>query len=230
MTKKEKLALENTQTDDSLKPGKEDGSGDDVQVTGGAPAQKPAKKTVEVDEGLLRELINSNKEMAGKLDKLESNAAATNQNGIQVRRKVKDFDYNVRIWDNKVVVAFENVGKPNRPLYVYSVYNSQTRQNEQFINLVLEDGSIVKNVDYLTFLRDAERVKARKISQVEHEDVKEYGMIPKKEMAENGYGMFETMVLVPVEVVSKTYTFTVKLPEKEWDGREIEIASEWVNI
>lgn len=213
------------------KAGKED---ENVETTGETvptiPPAKPTEKKVEVSESLLRELIESNKELQSKVDKLDSNAVATGPNGLQVRRKTKDFDYTLRLWGDKIVTGFANMGNENRPLYVYNIYNKETRAQEQFVNLLLEDGSIEEKVPYIDFLRDAERVVARKVSQVEHEDIQEYGMIPRKEMAENGYGMFETMVLVPVEVTTKTYTMTLKLPEKGYDGREVVINSKWVNI
>lgn len=217
-----------------IEPGSEDNTnegGSSSPEAGESTVKAPSGKgkKIEVDEGLLRELIESNKLLQGKVDKLDSNAVATGPNGIQVRRKVKDFDYTIRVWEGKIVLGYENMGNDKRPLYVYNIYNKDTRQQEQFVNLILEGEEKAQKVDYITFLRDAERLKARKISQVEHEDVKEYGMIPKKEMAENGYGMFETMVLVPVEVTTKTYTFRLKLSE-DYDGREIEINSKWVNM
>ena len=226
MTKAEKEAL--AKKNEGLTPGTETGAV--ATPTPPEPTKPVAGKKIEVDEALLRELIQSNKELQGKVDKLDSNAVATGPNGIQVRRKTKDFDYTLRMWNNQFVTAYANMGSENRPLYVYNIYNKDTRAQEQFVNLVLEDGSTEEKVSYIDFLRDAERVKARKVSQVEHEETKEYGMIPKKEMAENGYGMFETMVLVPVEVTTKTYTMTLKLPEKEFNGREIVINSKWLNM
>lgn len=231
--KKARLALEQSGGgEDDLRPGPEETEEDDEDVTPreGSPVGKKTGKKIEVDEGLLRELIESNRLLQGKVDKLDSNAVATGPNGLQVRRKTKDFDYTLRIWDNQIVTGFENMGSENRPLYVYNVYNKETRAQEQFVDLLLEDKTKVEKVPYIDFLRDAERVKARRVSQVEHEDIQEYGMIPKKEMAENGYGMFETMVLVPVEVTTKTYTMTLKLPEKEYEGREVVINSKWVNM
>lgn len=206
-----------------IKAGEDDGS---LKEPGLTPNSKPASKKIEVDEGLLRELIASNKLLQDKVDKLDSNAVATNPNGIQVRRKIKESDFKLRKWEDKLVLGLENVGNEKRPLYVYNIYDEATRKDVQYCNLLLEGNEKPVKVDWLRFLRDAEIVIARKVSQVEHEDVKEYGMIPKKEMAENGYGMFETMVMVPVEVISKTFTFILKLE----DGREISVGSQWVNM
>lgn len=189
-------------------------------------------KKIEIDADLLRELIDSNKDLKRTVDQLSSNAVAQSPS-LQVRRKTRDFDYNLRKWDGKIVLGFANKGTEKRPLTVYKVYNKEIRKEEEFIDIILNEGngktSIVEKIDYITFLRDAEKVKARMISKVEHEDIKEYGMIPKKEMAENGYGMYETMVLVPVEVVTKTYTMKLKLPEDE-GGDEIEVESQWLNL
>lgn len=235
--KKKRLAEE--ADEDTLQPGVEDTDDTEEESEPEASTFTPSKsatakvvpgKKIEVDEGMLRELIESNRELTARVEKLDSNAVATGPNGLQVRRKTKEFDYTLRIWDDKVVTGFENMGNDARPLHVYNVYNKETRAQEQFVNLILEDKTTVEKVPYIDFLRDAERVKARKVSQVEHEEIEEYGMIPKKEMAENGYGMFETMVLVPVEVTTKTYTMTLKLPEKGYDGREVVINSKWLNM
>lgn len=220
-----------TATNKELKPGAEGGAKVDNKVDNnaelGAKVVKGPKK-IEVNEDTLRELIESNKLLQATVDSLGSNAVAQSP-GLQVRRKTRDFDYKLRKWGEDIVIGFANKGTEKRPLYIYSLYNDVTRLQEQFVDLILKGGKKVNKVDYITFLRDAEIVKARMISKVEHEDIKEYGMIPKKEMAENGYGMYETMVLVPVEVVSKSYTMTLQLPEDE-GGEQLEISSEWLNL
>lgn len=218
---------------------KEVKAGEEVKDDKGAipTGDKPEKKKViEVDEGLLRELIQANKDsqktiadLQSTVNLLGSNAVATNPNGIQVRKKVREFDYKLRKWDGKIVTSFENMGSDKRPLYVYDIYDQDARKMVQYVNLILDGGKEPVKVDYVTFLRDAEIVVARKLSQVEHEEVTEHGLIPKKEMAENGYGMYETMVMVPVEVTSKSYTVTLKLPEDE-GGREITINDRWLNM
>lgn len=211
---------------------KEVKAGEEVKDDKGAipTGDKPEKsKLIEVDAGLLRELIESNKILQKTVDQLGSNAVATNPNGIQVRKKVREFDYKLRKWNGKIVTSFENMGSDKRPLYVYDIYDQDARKMVQYVNLILDGGKEPVKVDYITFLRDAEIVVARKLSQVEHEEVTEHGLIPKKEMAENGYGMYETMVMVPVEVTSKSYTVTLMLPEDE-GGREITINDRWLNM
>lgn len=218
--------------EDELDEDTEDEEEEEKVIKGKAKGKaKDSEETVEVSAGLLRELIESNKLLQSKVDKLDSNAVAQSP-AMQVRRKTREFNYKVRLWDNKVVLGFDNVGTEKRPLFVYNIYNQADRKDEQFIDLILKDGdskTVVKKIQYMNFLKDAHQVTCKFISKKEIEDIKEYGMIPKKEMAENGYGMFETMVLVPVEVVTKSYEMTLQLPEDE-GGEQVVINSQWLNM
>lgn len=186
------------------------------------PKEEKGGKKIEVDEGLLRELIKSNKLLQDKVDKLDSNAVATGPNGVQIRRKTNVYDFTMRKWDGHIFIAYENVGTEKRPLYVYNIYDEKERKNVQYANLILQGVDKPVKVDYITFLRDAERFKVRKVSEVKKSDTQEFGYLPKKEMAENGYGMFETMVMVPVEVTTDHFTYVVQLPEDE-GGKEMTV-------
>ncbi len=210
----------------TIKAGAEDNGEEIVKPT---TVQVPKEKTIEVSEATLRKLIASNEKLTQQVDALNSNAVSTQaNNGMVVRRKVKESDIRLRKWDNKYVIGLENIGTEKRPIYIYDIMDKETRRAVQYVNLILEDGSKVEKVDYIYFLRDAENVpNCRVVEKVEHEEVKEYGMIPKKDMAENGYGMFETMVLVPVEVTTKTYTFKIKVADRD---ELLEVNSQWANL
>ncbi len=191
--------------------------------------ESPKEKKIEISEAVLRELIDSNKTLKIQVDALNSNAVATNQNnGMVVRKKTNDMNIKLRKWNNVFVVGFENVGRENRPVYIYDIIDPTTRKAVQTVNLLLADGEKVTGIDYLEFLREAEVVENLKVVKKEKiEDVKEFGMIPKKDFAQNGYGMFETMVLVPVEVITEKFNFEVELPDNEGT---LKISSEWVNM
>lgn len=198
---------------------------DELEVS--APAT-PKAKTIEVSEETLRKLIDSNEKMSSKIEALESNAVATQPtNGMVIRKKTTESDIKVRKWNDKYVVGMVNIGNEKRPRYVYDIIDKETKRAIQYCNLILEDGEIVEGVVDIDFRRDAETEIARVVSKVEHEDVKEYGYISKKDMAENGYGMFETMVLVPVEVTEKSWTYKVKVPDRE---DLLEVNSQWANM
>jgi hypothetical protein len=208
--------------DEKIKAGKGTGATGTAPTPPIEPKEPKGDKKIEVSEGLLRKLIASNKELQNKVDKLDSNAVATGPNGVQVRRKATVFKPTMSKWDGHIFLAYENMGTEKRPLYVYNVYDEKERKNIQYVNLILDGVDKPVKVDYLTFLRDRERIIVTKISESKKQDVKEDGYIPKKEMAENGYGMFETMVMVPVEVTTDHFTYVVKLPEDE-GGKELEV-------
>lgn len=196
------------------------------QKTNTAEAVKE-KAVVEVDKGLLQELIESNRrlqdsnmKLEGMVDQLNANAVATSpQNNTTVMRRNKDYFLNMRRWDGKYFLGYENVGTEKRPLYIYSEYNSQTRESVQFCNVILDGEDKPIKMEYVRFMRDSEIIKVKQLSKSEREEVVVQGSVQKKDFAENGYGMFETMVTVPMEVIYKKYTYKVLLE----DGRELEI-------
>lgn len=192
---------------------------------------EPKSDKIEVSREMLMELIESNKEMKKSIEVLNANASATSgmgNNGPMVLRKNRDIKLHLLKWNDQYFLGYQNMGRENKPLYVYKEYNAQTRENVEFVNVILEGSPEPIKMEYVTFLREAERVEVLKVSQVERETVIEQGMVYKKDFAENGYGMFETMVQVPVEIISKEYTYTVKLPAED-GGRELVIDGKWVN-
>lgn len=200
---------------------------EEVKKTEEATNKAEKAEKVEVDAGLLKELIESNRrlqesnsKLEGMVDQLNANAVATSpQNNTTVMRRNKDYFLNMRMWEGKYFLGYENVGTEKRPLYIYSEYNPQTRESVQYCNIILDGVEKPIKVEYVRFVRDSEIVKVKQLSKSEHEEVVVQGSVQKKDFAENGYGMFETMVTVPMEVIYKKYTYKVLLE----DGRELEI-------
>lgn len=179
--------------------------------------QEALGRKVEIEEGLLKELLQNNKDMQKQLDVLSANAAATSQGMPLIKRKKETF-VKMRKWQDKYVLAWENVGKAEKPRYVYSEFNPQTRESIDYINLMLEGEKESLKLNYIEFLRESETIFVKVKARKELEDtVITQGMVQKKDFAENGYGMFETQVQVPVEVIIKNFAFEVVLE----DGREI---------
>lgn len=80
-------------------------------------------------------------------------------------------------------------------------------------------------LDYLDYLQNSEPVFVKLLRKVEEEEeVINQGRVFKKDFVENGYGMFETTVQVPVEVVIPHYKYVVELEE----GGELEISDRFV--
>lgn len=198
-------------------------------TTGKKDAAENGEKKIEVSETLLRELIAQNKDLTTKVDILTSNAAANSSfnnspNNLMMVRKNKDTFLKLRKWNDKFVLGYENKGTEKRPLYVYNEYNVNTRENVQFCNIILEGEETPIKLEYVTFRRDAETIFVKKVSQKEDEKVTVQGYVHKKDFNDSGYGMFETMVQVPVEVIEKVYTYTVETE----DGRQFDIEGQFI--
>jgi len=190
-----------------------------------APKVETGENKIEVSESVLKDLIASNKDYQARIDKLESNAVATNGgisafNNPMMMKKNKETFIRMKKWDDKYCIGYENVGKPNKPIYVYNEYNPQTREMVQFCNVIIEGEEKPLKLEYIVFLREAESVLVKMKQKIELEDkITNQGMVYKKDFAENGYGMFETMMQVPVDIIEKQYKYVVELE----DGRALEI-------
>jgi len=196
-----------------------------------APVVKEKKETVEVDTETLKELIEQNKRLQADVIDLQKNAVVQNPNQSNfnnptlVKTNKKETFLKMRKWNDKYFIGFENVGKPHKPVFIYSEYNPQTRESVQFCNVILEGEPKPIKLEYVEFLRESEKVLVKMIKKIELEDkVTNQGYVQKKDFAENGYGMFETMVQVPVEVIEKQYAYIVEVE----DGRELEITQECI--
>lgn len=203
---------------------------DEIKDTVDTEEVKKTVKKIEVDEALLRELIESNSKLQesnsrlqGMVDQLGSNAVATNPFQSVTRRNKEEF-LQIRKFNDKYFLGYVNMGKPEKPLYIYKEYNPQTRENVEFCNIILDGEKEPLKIEYTTFIRESVLVFVKKKAERVEEEIVTQGVVQKKDFAENGYGMFETMVQVPVEVIYKKKTFTVELE----DGRELEVKEEFI--
>lgn len=191
------------------------------------PEPKVKNDKIEVDADTLKELINQNKKFQQDIIDLQKNAVAQNPNqGMELMKTAKkETLLKMRKWQDKYFIGFVNKGKENKPLYIYSEYNPQTREQVQFCDVILDGEKEPVKLEYVEFLREAEKVLVKMKKKIELEDkITRQGFVQKKDFADNGYGMFETMVQVPIDVVEKQYAFVVELE----DGRELEISQECI--
>ena len=178
-------------------------------------AEKVQAETVEVSRDLLEQLIASNKEAQKRIDILESNAVSTAPGQPTRVKKNKETYVKMRKYNGDFVIGWENVGKEDRPRYVYSEFNPTTRESVDFINLITKESAKPIKTPYVDYLRDSESVFVKQISKKEEEEVLTQGQVYKKDFVENGYGMIETTMLVPVEVITRSCTFIVDIGEGE---------------
>ena len=214
---------------EDIKPGK----GAPAEETNTAPVEPTTKKTnsIPVDRDQLAQILRENEEIKLQIAQLQSNAVSTQQGGnpMVVRTKKKETLVKLRRWDNKYVVEWENVGTEKKPVYVYNEYNPQTRDNIQFINVIMLDnkGEKMKPVklEYLRYLQESEPVFVKLLQKIEEDpEIVIQGMVYKKDFVENGYGMFETTVQVPVEVITQRFSLKVQLE----DGQELTVSERFV--
>jgi hypothetical protein len=203
----------------------------DTPKSAGVSTPKVEKNTISVDADTLKALIKQNEDFKLAISDLQKNAVAQNpnqsafNNPTLMKTGKKETLLKMRKWNDKYFIGFENVGKPNKPLYIYNEYNPQTRENVQFCNIILDGEKAPLKLEYVEFLRESERVLVKMKRKIELEDkVTTQGYVQKKDFADNGYGMFETMVQVPVDVIEKQYAFEVELE----DGRVLEISQECI--
>jgi len=192
-----------------------------------APVKEVKTDKIEVDADTLKELINQNKKFQQDIIDLQKNAVAQNPNqGMELMKTAKkETLLKMRKWQDKYVIGFVNKGKDSKPLYVYNEYNPQTHEMVQFCDVILDGQKDPVKLEYVEFLRESERVLVKMKKKIELEDkITRQGFVQKKDFADNGYGMFETMVQVPVDVIEKQYAFVVELE----DGRELEVTQECI--
>lgn len=193
-------------------------------------ADKPKNNTVPVDRDQLAQILRDNEEFRVKIGQLESNAVSTQVgNPMMVSKKAKSVTKNLRKWDNKYVIGWVNKAtRPGKEEYVYFETNKDTKEREQFIDLILleEDGSTTTQKEkYLPYLQDSDRVTLKEIRSVRQDDeVIFHGVTYKKDFVENGYGMYETTVQVPMEETKQHYLFTLETE----DGKELTISDRFV--
>lgn len=192
-----------------------------------APKEKEVTNEIKVDKDVLKELIEQNKKFQQDIIDLQKNAVAQNPNqGMELFKTAKkETLLKMRKWQDKYFVGFANKGKDNKPLYIYNEYNPQTREMVQFCDVILDGEKEPVKLEYVEFLRESERVLVKMKKRIELEDkITRQGFVQKKDFADNGYGMFETTVQVPIDVIEKHYAYVVELE----DGRELEITQECI--
>ena len=192
------------------------------------PVGKQGKQVshIPVDREQLAQILRDNEEFRMKIDQLQSNAVSTQQGGPMIaRNKKKETFIKLRRWNDQIVVGWLNKStRPGRFLFVYRETDKDGDTSE-YIDILLKDTEKPIKLNYLEYLQESEPVFVKMLKRIEEEEeVINQGRVYKKDFVENGYGMFETTVLVPVEVVIPHYSFLLQLE----DGSELTISDRFV--
>ncbi len=190
--------------------------------------QAPKNNTVPVDREQLAQILRDNEEFRTQIAQLQSNAVSTQPGSpLMVRNKKKETLIKLRRWNDEIVVGWVNKAtRPGKFTYVYSETDEKTRETKQFIDVILQgkENKPLK-LEYLQYLQESDPVFVKMLEKiVGEEEIIDQGRVFKKDFVENGYGMFETTVQVPVEVVIPHASFRVQLE----DGEELTISDRFV--
>ncbi len=189
---------------------------------------KPKNNTVPVDREQLAQILRDNEEFRTQIAQLQSNAVSTQPGSpLMVRNKKKETLIKLRRWNDEIVIGWVNKAtRPGKFTYVYSETDERTRETKQFIDVILQgkENKPLK-LEYLQYLQESDPVFVKMLEKiVGEEEIIDQGRVFKKDFVENGYGMFETTVQVPVEVVIPHASFRVQLE----DGEELTISDRFV--
>jgi len=181
---------------------------------------KTKNNSVPVDRDQLAQILRDNETFRQQIDQLQSNAVTTQQGMIPAtaRSKKKESITKLKKWNDKYVVGHQNVGTAKRPVYVYSEYNQVSRESVMFINIILLNEKGVEEkplkVEYSRFILESVPELVKILEKIEGEPhVLTQGMTYKKDFVENGYGMMETTVQVPMDVTTNRYSYKVLLED-----------------
>jgi hypothetical protein len=183
------------------------------------------EEKVEVSKEVLEQLINANKTMIADIAELKKSASATsNPNNQRILKTPKSKEIGIREYNKKIVVGWENIGTEDAPEYVYSEYDEKKREFVQYINLFYHGEKKAEKTQYVQYLRNSRKVWFTVKKEVENSPlIQEQGFVQQKQLADNGYGMMLTDVIVPLEVITRSKTFVVDI-----GGEEVEIHEKFV--
>jgi hypothetical protein len=141
--------------------------------------------------------------------------------------KVEESTVTILLVEEKAVVDFVNKGTATTPFSIYEGPDPRDpKQRVPYVDLVLDDASIVKGVNYNEFLREAERVDCLIVKSDKKPWQKVAGDTTRKKVNYEKYNTTDTGIDVPLVVKGFKQLLTVRLP----DGREIELMEDYVNI
>jgi len=190
-----------------------------------ARAQVEEKAKVSIDADKLGRILNANEDMARRLGQLESNASLNSNTPTMRTKGTKEKLVKLRRWNGDLVIGWKNMGTEKKPLYIVSEYDKERRMNVEYRFVLLKNNpeKAIK-VENLVFLQESETVLCKETGLEKKEIVTTHGSVFKKDFVQNGYGMFETQVEVPLEVVEHELFHTVVLE----DGEEFTISGRFV--
>ena len=191
--------------------------------------KEEAKKTgkIEISKDVLDELLAVAKRshvLEDKVAELEKNAVAQDTRSPRILRTPKSKEIGIRKYAGKIVIGWEDKGTDGEELYVYEVFDEQRREFVQYINVYFLGEKKSTQIKYIDYFRKSVKTWFEVKEEKELEPIsQESGFVRVKEMADNGYGMMITDVMVPIENIIKRKSFVIVI-----EGQEIEIDEKFI--
>lgn len=187
---------------------------------------------VEISQDQLQALIDNQAKTEAELKRLAKENAEikglASEGGTKKLKEVSERYAEVRMLDGFAVIGFKNKGTERRPRYIYEKPDPlDPKKNVNYVDVILENGE-VKTIKHEEFLEDAERVKSLIVNIKEQPWEINQGQTRRKEV--DGYSLLELDYVVDLVVKGITRTYTLRLPEADFDGREVEIYEDYVNM
>lgn len=190
------------------------------------------EKTISIKETELKELLDSNREMAKNVKSLsdrvnELSGIAEPERATLLRKSVSDTKVRVTFLNGKPIVGFNNRGTENKPVYIYEKPDPNDPKNRiLYADVMLEGAEKPMTVQYIELMQEGEHVECLVKKTSVKEWAEEQGHVEAQEIKGDSYSPNKKGYDVPVGAVHKDITYTIELP----DERLIDIDAEYVNI
>lgn len=186
------------------------------------PAEtKPNKPEVNMSkfEKIVSNLIQENEllrknqeELLQKIEGINSSLSKPN-----IAKKIKEHFVRLSIYDGQIIVGFDGD--------FYNVWDEKRRTDVLMVDLILQDGKKIKEVDVMKMLNNGKFIEAKILERKKNEVSKSDGVVNKVEF-DGDYSMVAKDTLVELESIKINTIFVVELP----NGEKLEIDERYVNI
>lgn len=182
-------------------------------------------------KGLLasvKEISEQNKKILAENAELKSMMGEGGGNS-RILKRVTQRIVEVRLIDNKAVIGYMNKGTDTSPVYWYKMPNPRDpKEMVDMVDLVLEGSNTPYPVEMSIFRKESQRAKCKILNTKEKEWIENQGVVKKREIEE--YSSIELDFDVPLDVIHKTYLYTVEIPKEFGGPREVVVGESMVNI
>ena len=189
-----------------------------------AVSEEEVKALMEQMKGVLKQ----NEKILAENAELKTLMGGDNAGSARILRKVTNRTTEVRMVDGKVAIGYVNKGTDKSPSYWYEKPDPKDpRKMVDMVEVMFEDGKTLE-LQRSLFAKESQRVRCKVLKTDEKEWIENQGVVKKREVEE--YSSIELDFDVPLDVIHKSYWFTVEVPKEFGGPREVRVGESMVNI